>query len=43
MEGYQKPKVDMPLRKAQETEVPLRLYVGVIFLTIGLILYLCTR
>lgn len=42
MKGYPKAKGDLPLGKVQETEVPLRLYVGVILLTIGLILYFCT-
>lgn len=44
MKGYLRPNPDVLSDRIQETEkeVPLRIYVGVIYLVIGLILYLCT-
>lgn len=42
MEGKFKPYTDIH-SSSQKSEVPLRLYVGVIYLAIGIILYLCTN
>ncbi|WP_158291414.1 hypothetical protein [Desulfosporosinus sp. Sb-LF] len=44
MESYPRNNTNVLFAKMQKTEtaLPIRLYVGVIYLVVGLILYLCT-
>lgn len=43
MDGHPRAKMDKPSGRFMETRVPMRLYVGVVFLVIGFILYLVAK